>query len=217
MRQRARIVHAVTAVVVLTGLLVQAYASYHAGEGARFTHPWERVANMAAYFTIWSNVIVGVTTAALALRPGLAGTAFTTLRLVGLVGITITGVVYHAVLKQLFDFSGAAEAADQLLHSYVPVLAVAGCLLAGPRGRLTTRHARLSLLFVAVWGTATLVRGAVIDWYPYPFVDVVAHGYARVALNAAGVGLLYALVALGYVGVDRRLSARAGTQVALAD
>jgi hypothetical protein len=215
-RSRARVVHGITALTVLVGLVVQAYASYHAGEGARFTHPWERVANMGAYFTIWSNVIVGVTTAALALRPGLAGTALTTLRLVGLVGITITGVVYHAVLKQLFDFSGAAKAADQLLHSYVPVLALAGWLLAGPHGRLGPRHARLALWFVALWGTITLVRGAVIDWYPYPFVDVVTHGYARVAVNSAGVALLYSLVALAYVGLDRRLSARARTRAAVA-
>jgi hypothetical protein len=51
----------------------------------------------------------------------------------------------------------------------------------------------------------TLVRGAAIDWYPYPFVDVVAHGYARVAINCLVVAVLFVGLGFGALALDRRL------------
>jgi hypothetical protein len=63
----------------------------------------------------------------------------------------------------------------------------------------------LSLLFPVSWLTYTLVRGVIWDWHPYPFVDVSAHGYARVALNSFGVTAVLAGVAAAFWLGDRRL------------
>ncbi len=50
-----------------------------------------------------------------------------------------------------------------------------------------------------------MIHGAFSSWYPYPFVDVITHGYARVLLNGALVVVVLAIVtALFWVG-DRRL------------
>ena len=63
----------------------------------------------------------------------------------------------------------------------------------------------LSAIYPLAWLAFTLVRGAVIDWYPYPFVDVVAHGYARVAINCLVVAVLFVGLGFGALALDRRL------------
>jgi len=63
----------------------------------------------------------------------------------------------------------------------------------------------LALLWPVAWITYTLLHGAFSNWYPYPFVDVITHGYARVLLNGALVVVVLAIVTtLFWVG-DRRL------------
>ncbi|HET9420566.1 MAG TPA: Pr6Pr family membrane protein [Nocardioides sp.] len=76
-------------------------------------------------------------------------------------------------------------------------------LVAGPRGRIDRADLGPFLVVPLVWLGYTLVRGAFVDWYPYPFVDVEEHGYAVVALNSVGVtALMLALFGLASV-VDR--------------
>jgi hypothetical protein len=48
-------------------------------------------------------------------------------------------------------------------------------------------------------------RGAVIGWYPYPFIDVTRLGYAKVTLNCVWVALLLLGLAAVAVTADRRL------------
>ena len=45
-------------------------------------------------------------------------------------------------------------------------------------------------------------------WYPYPFVDVTTHGYARVILNGALVLVVLAIVTTLFWLGDRRLPPR---------
>jgi hypothetical protein len=139
-------------------------------------------------------------------RPDRAGPVFAAFRLAGLIGITVTGVVYHTVLRELYELRGPAHVADLLLHTAAPVLTVVGWLLYGPRGRTTTRTAAHALLFPALWLVFTLVRGPIVDFYPYPFVDVTLRGYPAVLLNCLLVAALFLALALGARALDRVLS-----------
>jgi len=64
------------------------------------------------------------------------------------------------------------------------------------------------LIYLAAWGAFTLIRGSIVDWYPYPFIDVIEHGYGRVLLNGLGLAVGYAAVGFLYVFIDRELSKR---------
>ena len=57
-------------------------------------------------------------------------------------------------------------------------------LRSGPRPRIDRRCIALSFSFPFAWVCYTLIRGAIWKWYPYPFIDVAAHGYARVATRS---------------------------------
>lgn len=89
------------------------------------------------------------------------------------------------------------------MHFVVPIMMIVGWLAFGPRPRIDAGTVLWSLLFPALWMLYTLVRGAIWKWYPYPFVDVTTHGYARVAFNAILVVLVLAAVAALFALGDR--------------
>lgn len=68
----------------------------------------DRALNSFAYFTTQSNLLVGFAALLLALRLDRSSTVFRVLRLCGLVAITVTGIVFHAVLAQLLDLQSWA-------------------------------------------------------------------------------------------------------------
>ena len=195
------------ALVVATGVIVQLGVTADATTGF-FDERWERVANVFAYFTIQSNLLVMVTCALLALGRTPETTLFRVARLTALVAITLTFVVFHAVLRDLQDLTGDAAFADLLLHTVSPLMCAVGWVLFGPRGRTSPRIAALTLAFLLAWGTFTLVRGEVVGWYPYPFMDVAEHGYPRVAINLVLVAAVFVALAFGADRVDRWLVAR---------
>ena len=59
----------------------------------------------------------------------------------------------------------------------IPLVLVVDWLVEGPRYRLPRWVALAWLVCLGVWLTYTLVRGAIVDWYLYLFVDVFAYGY----------------------------------------
>jgi hypothetical protein len=201
---------ALTALTVFSGLVVQLIAA--AGSTSGHYRGAAAVANVFCYFTIQSNLLVGVTTLLLAVSPDRPSTLFRTLRLDGLIGIAVTFVVYHAVLADLNELTGLNWWADLLLHTVVPVMAVLGWLLLGPRGTLRPAVVGWSLAFPLAWLAFTLVRGAFVDFYPYPFVDVTEHGYAKVALNCVLVAVVFVGLATGAWLLDRALAGRRVSQ-----
>jgi hypothetical protein len=91
------------------------------------------------------------------------------------------------------------------VHTVVPVMAVIGWLLLGPRGLVSRRVAWLSLIFPVAWLAFTLIRGAIAHWYPYPFIDVTRLGYGGAAVNCVWVALLMLGLAAGATVLDDRL------------
>jgi hypothetical protein len=196
-----------TALAVLVGIVIQAFVT--ANTAGRFNPATARVLNLLAFFTIESNLIVGATSLLLALRPDRRSTLFRTFWLIGVVAIALTGIVYHVALRGLFDLDSWAQAADVILHTAVPILAVLGWLMFGPRGCTSPGIVRLTVLFPACYMAFTLVRGAFIHWYPYPFADVDALGYGRVITNSVWISLLFVGLGAGAHALDQRLSRQA--------
>jgi len=192
---------ALTAIVVAFGLVVNVAVAW-TNTGGFFTTGPARVFNLFCFFTIQSNLIVGVTCLMLAIEPRRSSTTFDTFRFIGIVAIVITGIVYHAALRGLFDLESWALVGDVVVHTVVPVLAVVTWLAYGPRGRTSRRIMWLSVLFPLAWFAFTLLRGSVTAFYPYPFVDVSRLGYPKVLMNAVWVGVFYLGVAAGTVTLD---------------
>ncbi|HEX3003183.1 MAG TPA: Pr6Pr family membrane protein [Angustibacter sp.] len=167
-----------------------------------------RLVRLLSFFTVQSNVLVIVAAATLALDPLRDGRWWRVLRLDALVCIVVTGAVYLVVLRPIVHPEGWAVVTDSVFHYVVPACTLVGWWAFGPRPRVDGRTVVASLGFPLLWLAYTLVRGAIVHEYPYPFVDVDALGYGQVLLNCLGVAVLFTGLAAAAWGLERRLSPR---------
>ena len=117
-----------------------------------------------------------------------------------------TGVVYGLLLSgYTAELQTAVIWVDNVVHRIMPVVMVADWLLDPPRTALTLRRALVWLVFPLLYLVYSLVRGPLVDWYPYPFLDPDwpdGGGYPGVAVTAVviAVGVVafsWAVVRLG--------------------
>ena len=197
-----RIAFAINALVAATGLAIK-FGEAATTADPRFPSVFGRVTNELCYFTIESNLIVFAVCVALAWRPGpwrwVAGAP----RLTALVCITVTAVVYYALLAGDEHFVGIAKVGDLLAHLVSPVLFV-GTWLVGSRRDFQRRHVPQMLVFPVLWLALTLIRGAIIHVYPYDFVDVAANGYVTVLVTIVALLAAAGAMAAAAVRFDRR-------------
>ena len=208
--RRARGFFAVTSIAVFAGLILQLALTATRNEGS-FGSDAGRIFNFFCFFTVQSNIVVVVTAGMLAVRLNRPSTGFRTFRLVGVVAIAITGVVFHLALRNLHELTGLDAVADFILHTASPVLTVAGWVFFGPRGEVNGRIIRLAVTAPIAWLGFTLVRGSFVqdvnrrDYYPYPFMDVGQHGYLSVAFAIVLVAALFLGVCAAAVALDKHL------------
>jgi hypothetical protein len=180
--------------------------------GERMDRPLFDAANFWSFFTIQSNVLGVVALGALALTPVERRTrTFDALRGAAVLYLTITGIVFAVLLSgQQETLQTTSPWVNFVLHQAMPVVLVADLLIEPPRHRLPLGIALAWLAYPLLWFGYTLVRGSIVDWYPYPFVDVDRHGYDGVALNAVVLAVAMAAGAalLAWIA-NRRGSGRA--------
>jgi hypothetical protein len=128
--------------------------------------------------------------------------------------IAITGVVFAALLSGMQEqLDTHNEFANAVLHYVIPAAAALDWLIDPPRHRLGPTIALAWLAYPVAWFAYTLIRGSVVGWYPYPFVDVSTHGYGRVLLNAL---VFLAVFAVGALALSRLAAWRSGRSAPVA-
>lgn len=203
--------------LVITGSDMYRYTSTDPNLLGNNTSAVGRLIDMFSYFTILSNLTVAIVMTILALRPRTSGRVFKVLRLDALVMITITGLLYALLLAASANNQGLQSVASAIEHDIVPILTVVVWLLVGPRDWIRLWMIPASLILPLAWAAYTLVRGAVINAYPYPFLNVAKYGLSSVVitiLEIAVVGIVFGLV---FWGIDRLLGRGARASRAAAE
>ncbi|MBW8730621.1 MAG: Pr6Pr family membrane protein [Terrabacter sp.] len=201
--------HVATLLVAVFALVLQLYlvatGDNILDSSAVTTARPEQVRRFFCYFTIQSNVLVAVSTF-LIVRGRIESQVFRVVRLASLVGITVTGIVAAIALPPSPSYTTGSLICDRLLHIVVPVLTFVGWAVFGPRGKVTREDLLPALIWPVLWLVATLALGPLVDWYPYPFLDVGSIGLGRTLLNCAVIALLFLALAALALWADRRLS-----------
>ena len=207
----ARIGFGLTAAVTLFGVvaqLVQVAVGAWETPGTALPSMGVRLWRFFSYFTIQSNLLVLVAALLLTVAPGRDGRVWRVLRLDGLIGITVTGIVHWFLLRPLQDLSGWLYFTDKVVHVVVPLLAVLGWLALGPRPRIDWAVVLRGLIWPAAWLVYTMIVGAATAWYPYGFLDVNVNGAGPVAVTSVAITvLLFGFSCLFWLG-DRKLPSR---------
>jgi hypothetical protein len=162
--------------------------------------------NFFSFFTIQSNILAVVALFLLVAVPRDRRKAFFDgARQAAVLYIAITGVVFALLLSGLQeDVQTSASWVDLVVHKLMPVVLVADWLIDPPRYRLPAWTVLAWLAYPAGWLVYTLVRGELVDWYPYPFVDVSNLGYGGVLVRAVGLTVAFALGAAALLWIGNR-------------
>ena len=143
--------------------------------------------NFFSYFTVEANLFVVVVLLATALAGPARGPGLELLRGAATLYMVTTFVVFSLLLADLDPSLLTAVPWDNtVLHYLVPVLVTVDWVLDPPRARIPFRRAALWLVVPLVYVVYSLVRGAVVDWYPYPFLDP-ANGTLRLVVVCVGI------------------------------
>lgn len=149
-----------------------------------------------SYFTIQSNILATLVLTAVAIRSGPdEWLVHPFVRSAVAAYIAMVGLVYAALLRHLWAPEGAQWLADTVLHTVMPVGYLAFWLTCVRKTGLRWYDPLLWLIYPLFYLGLILVRGKMSGFYPYPFIDATALGYAGVAANTAG--LLIVCAALG--------------------
>jgi hypothetical protein len=178
-----------------------------------------RVSNLLSYFTIESNVLAAVmltVTAVTVLRGGSTlGRTLTLWRGLATFSMVATGIIYVALLRNV-DVQTGSQWTNTVLHYLMPVVLLVDWLIT-PRARIALLAAAWWLVFPLLYLAYSLIRGPIVDWYPYPFLDLRIHSGGTVAITgvvlAVGMAVLAAVLTLlpsprnerELVTTDRRL------------
>lgn len=149
--------------------------------------------NLFSYFTVQSNFIAAAVLLIAAyalLRRKTLGNWFSYARGGAVLYMLITGVVYSLLLEnnEGANASLSFDWKNFVLHKLAPLFVVIWWLMWPSKKSVSARQTLYWLIFPLAWLIYTMVRGAAIDWYPYPFLDPAkAGGTLGVSLHIGGI------------------------------
>jgi len=172
--------------------------------------------NYFSFFTTVGNILVALamTLPWLAPRSRLAQWLLRrSVRTVIVAYIIVVGLVYHLMLRNLYNPQGWRLACVIILHYVIPPLFIIDWLAFVQKRDLSWKILFGALALPVLYIAWTLVHGAFTGFYPYPFINVARFGYAQVlmtigAMIAAFVGLVLGLVGIGRLSAGLALRRR---------
>jgi hypothetical protein len=165
---------------------------------------------LVRYFTILTNLLIGLAFARIALR---GRGSVPPLVLGGLVlAIVLVGLVFNLLLPALSFATTSAWLGDKLHHVVVPMAVPLWWLAFAPKGSLSWRAPFVWTLYPLAYSLYTFARAPFETAgpeprYPYPFMNPDLLGWSSALANMGALALAFVAAGLGMVWLDRRLGA----------
>lgn len=197
----ARITAALIALAAWTGLAAQFGAVY-----GRTASAVETAWSMAGYFTVLTNLLVGVIFAGIAFGTN----AFMAPRLLAgiALAIVLVAVIHALLLRGLIVLSGGDAFADVLLHWFTPALVPIFWGFFVPKGALRPYDPLYWVIYPLAYLFYALMRGAAGGHYAYPFIDVIQLGWWQMIINATTIAIAFLVAGYVLVVLDHQLCKR---------
>ena len=188
-----------------TGVVIvpQFGPSYFGGHADGLAGSIPRVIDNLSYFTIWSNILVAITTTMIYRNMNRSSQRLKVLRLSSLMMITVTMLVYILILAPDANPQSWNVYTNLLLHYITPPVTILVWLFFGPRKWISWKIIFNALLIPITYILYTFARGAVFGKYPYGFINVVELGYVGAIIGTGVVLVLGLLIFLIYFIIDK--------------
>lgn len=119
--------------------------------------------------------------------------------------ILIVSLIYYTLLRNNRPLLPIEMVATHILHGYVPLVYLCLWFFKFRNGDLKYADSIKWVLFPLGYFVYILIRGAMIDAYPYFFVNVAEIGYSMVLVYAACILAVFSIIGLSLVMVDRKI------------
>jgi hypothetical protein len=150
------------------------------------------IANFFSFFTVQSNILA----AGLLVAAGVYGLTGKAVKQIPYIRgaltlfMTMTGIIYILLLSgNEVSLQTTIPAVNIILHYVMPIAVLLDWLVFPPQKRLAFKTALLWLAYPLFYLVYSLIRGAITNWYPYPFIDPVNSGW----VNVIGISLTLAV------------------------
>ena len=171
--------------LTLTALVVQYLTSRQ--------HPSFSTVDFFSYFTTLSNLLGAVVFLCVGLSNRRASGAELARGAVTLY-LGVTFIVYAVLLSDI-PLGILRPWINTVLHQVMPLAVVLDWVCVPPKHRLEMRRTLIWLVFPLVFLAYSLIRGARVDWYPYPFLNPgKVAGYAGVAAYCVAITIVFLLL-----------------------
>jgi hypothetical protein len=170
----------------------------------------ERIVRFFSYFTTLTNMIVAIAWTTVAYFPRTRIGEFLSRpdsQTAVAVYISIVGVIYSLFLRGVWNPQGWQKFADHSLHDLTPIAFLLYWLIFVPKGVKWSDPIKW-LVYPLVYMLYALIRGAIVNWYPYWFADAGQLGYLVALRNSFFVLFAFLVVGLIYVGVAKLFATR---------
>lgn len=142
--------------------------------------------NVISYFTILCNTLIALSltfsTFFTRTKLGIFCSKLSVKTAIALY-IFIVFVVYNTVLRGIWKPTGWQLFLDNMLHVAIPILYILYWLFFVTKGKLNWKNDFYWLIFPLVYLIYSLIRGPIVNWYPYPFLDLSKLSYSQVSSN----------------------------------
>jgi hypothetical protein len=83
---------------------------------------------------------------------------------------------------------------NTVLHYIMPLVIIVDWLVVNRRRAIGFRGALLWLAYPLLYLVYSLIRGPLVHWYPYPFMNASLHGYLTVLLTSVIIAVVLAAI-----------------------
>lgn len=166
------------------------------------------VVNYFSYFTNLSNLFAAVVMLIGAAYLGQHREPTPTHDLVrgsSVAGMAVVGIVFSILLRG-HDLGSLMPWVNAVTHYVMPMVVVLDWLYAPPKSVLALRQIQYWLIFPLIYLAYILVRGALVGWYPYPFLNPAnVGGYGGVILYSLAIIALFLVISWILITLAKRI------------
>jgi len=169
-------------------------------------------ANFFSFFTIESNLFAAIVlvAGAFAVYAGKKSRWLDYFRGAATFFMVVTGVVFAILLSGLEGVALTAVPWDNtVLHYIMPIAMVIDWIMDPPARRFRYRQVLAWLIFPVIYLGYSLVRGPIVNWYPYPFLNPANGGYGQILVTSliilvGGFVMVYLVSRVGNVAKKKK-------------
>ena len=155
------------------------------------------VVNFFSYFTNLSNLFAAVVMligAIFLIRNREPTATHDLVRGSSVAGMAVVGIVFSVLLRD-HDLGSLMPWVNTVTHYIMPIVVVLDWLFQPPKSQLALSQIRYWLIFPVIYLAYSLVRAAMIGWYPYPFLNpVIVGGYRGMLFYSLAIVVLFIVV-----------------------